>query len=203
MGLPTEFIGFKGCWRISGSSDVKVRQQCSQVVLGLWSALPGVLNVLPAAPWCTWRPLHRSSQLQDLTTLGFWSNNSQILPETKIHFADVLFSTKAIHIIFVSIPCCCSPSSSKYITFLLHPKFNLQLGDIGLHHYQISHLEPVNIGIQFHPFARYELVVNWRSAFSIMIPVIKLGVSVFIGPKKIEDVRNEIGAIHNWNDSIT
>jgi len=46
----------------------------SQVLPGLWSALPG-------APRYTWRPLHRSSKLRDLTTLGFWSDNSQTLPE--------------------------------------------------------------------------------------------------------------------------
>jgi len=58
-------------------------------------ALSGLLSVLPGAHWlvvgasrfdastprCTWRPLHWSSQLRDMTIMGFWSDNSQILPE--------------------------------------------------------------------------------------------------------------------------
>ena len=53
----------------------------SRVLPGLSSALPGFSPALQVAPRCTWRPLHRSSQLWDLTTLGFWSDNSQPLPE--------------------------------------------------------------------------------------------------------------------------
>jgi len=55
--------------------------QCTQVLRSLFLPLPDSLPALPGAPRCTWRPLHRSSQLWDLTTLGFRSNNSQILPE--------------------------------------------------------------------------------------------------------------------------
>jgi len=53
----------------------------SQVLPGLWSALPDLSPALLGAPRCTWRPLHQSSKLWDLTTLGFWSDNSQTLPE--------------------------------------------------------------------------------------------------------------------------
>jgi len=53
----------------------------SQVLQGLWSALPALSPAVPGAPRCTWRPLHRSSKLWDLTTLGFWSDNSLTLPE--------------------------------------------------------------------------------------------------------------------------
>jgi len=52
-----------------------------QVLLGLWSALPDVSPALPVACGYTWRLLHRSSKLRDLTTLGFRSDNSQPLPE--------------------------------------------------------------------------------------------------------------------------
>jgi len=43
--------------------------------------LPGLLLVLPAVPRSTWRPLHQSNQPWDITSLGFYSDNSQILPE--------------------------------------------------------------------------------------------------------------------------
>jgi len=55
--------------------------QCSQVIPGFCSALPGAAR-------STWRPLYWSSNLWDLTTLGFCSDNSQTLPVTKIHIAD-------------------------------------------------------------------------------------------------------------------
>jgi len=45
-----------------------------------------------SASRCTWKPLHPSSQLWDLTTLGFLSNNSEMLqeaPSDEIHCADV------------------------------------------------------------------------------------------------------------------
>jgi len=55
--------------------------QCSQVLLGFCSLLWDVSLALPGAPWCTWRPLHWSSKLWVLTTLQFWSDNSQTLLE--------------------------------------------------------------------------------------------------------------------------
>ena len=48
---------------------------------GVWLSLPGLSPALLGAPRRTWRPLHRSSKLWDLTTLGFWSDNSQTLQE--------------------------------------------------------------------------------------------------------------------------
>jgi len=56
-------------------------QWSSRVLPGLWLALPDLLPVLLGALRCTWRPLHKSSNLWDMTTLGFWSDNSQTLPE--------------------------------------------------------------------------------------------------------------------------
>ena len=81
-------------------------QNLLSVPPALLSTLPDLLLALPGdfrwtpdllyphiyfaiAPRCTWRPLHQSSQLWALTTLGFWSNNSQTLPVTNIPFADV------------------------------------------------------------------------------------------------------------------
>jgi hypothetical protein len=48
---------------------------------GLWLALPGLWLALPSGPRCIWRPQHRWNILWDFTTLGFWSDNSQRLPE--------------------------------------------------------------------------------------------------------------------------
>jgi len=41
----------------------------------------GPCRVVASASRSTWRPLHWSSQLWDLITLGLWSDNSQTLPE--------------------------------------------------------------------------------------------------------------------------
>jgi len=41
---------------------------------------------LPGTPRCTWRPLHRTSQLWDLTTLGFLSDTSQTLLQAPSDF---------------------------------------------------------------------------------------------------------------------
>jgi len=50
---------------------------CSQVLPGLWKVLPDKsLALLCTSRWA-WRPLHQSSILWDLTTLGFWSDYSQ------------------------------------------------------------------------------------------------------------------------------
>jgi len=102
MRIQTEYTSFESCWMISSSYDFQAHQQCSlrrccffQTALqwfellpdlspalqGLWSALPVLLPALPGAPMWTLRPLGRSSKLWDLTTLGFWSDNSQTLPE--------------------------------------------------------------------------------------------------------------------------
>jgi hypothetical protein len=55
--------------------------RCSHVLPGLSSTHLGLSPAHPCAPRCTWRPLHRSSKLWDLPTLGFSSDNSQTLPE--------------------------------------------------------------------------------------------------------------------------
>jgi len=38
-------------------------------------------QIFAGAPRCSWRPLHQSSTLRDSTTLRFWSDNSETLPE--------------------------------------------------------------------------------------------------------------------------
>jgi len=89
-------MSFKNCWTISSTYDFQAHQQCPQrrccfsqtalqwfeVLPGFLSALPVLSPALPGAPRCTWRPLHWSSQLWDLTTLEFWSDNSETLLET-------------------------------------------------------------------------------------------------------------------------
>jgi len=54
---------------------------CSQVLPWLLPDLPCPPGFVASAPKCTWRPLHQSSTLRDLTTLVFWSDNFQTLPE--------------------------------------------------------------------------------------------------------------------------
>jgi len=54
---------------------------CSQVLPGMSSALTFLSLAHPGALRCTWRPLCQSSQLWDLTTQRFWSDNSPTLPE--------------------------------------------------------------------------------------------------------------------------
>jgi len=64
--------------------DSRCSQACrwrSQACSQRSQMLPGLSSALPGAPRCTWRPLHRSSKVWNLTTLGFWSDNSQTLPE--------------------------------------------------------------------------------------------------------------------------
>jgi len=54
---------------------------CSTVIRGAPRLVACAPGLVVGAPRCTWWPLHRSSELWDLTTLGFWSDNSQTLPE--------------------------------------------------------------------------------------------------------------------------
>jgi len=54
---------------------------CSQMLLGWWWALWDLLPAHPGALRCTWRLLNWSSKLWNMTTLVFWSDNSQTLPE--------------------------------------------------------------------------------------------------------------------------
>jgi len=64
--------------------DVRCYQVCcrgSQAGRRHSHVLPGLSLALLGAPRCTRWPLNRSSKLRDLTTLGFWSNNSRTLPE--------------------------------------------------------------------------------------------------------------------------
>jgi hypothetical protein len=109
MRIQTEHMSFKNCWTISSSYDFQALQEPSQrrwwysqtalpwfdmlpgllsalpsfwsTLRGFWSALPGLTPVLPSAARCTRRPLLPFSKLWDLTTLRFWSDNSQTLPE--------------------------------------------------------------------------------------------------------------------------
>jgi hypothetical protein len=67
------------------SSDSTYSQACgphSQVLLRLSLVLLYPRRFVASVPRCTRRPLHRCSQLRDLTTLGFWSDNPQIHPNT-------------------------------------------------------------------------------------------------------------------------
>jgi len=47
----------------------------------LSSAQPCVSSAIPGAPRVSWQPHSQSSQLWGFTTLGSWSDNSQILPQ--------------------------------------------------------------------------------------------------------------------------
>ena len=80
-------------------SDSWCSQGChrrSQVLPDLLSALTGLLPASPGGPRCTLRPLCWSSQLWDLTTLGFWSDNSQTLPEAPCHIISFCWWNQAI-----------------------------------------------------------------------------------------------------------
>lgn len=95
------------------------------VLPGLSSLLPGLLLAHQGTPWmlqqihyscrffaCTFRYtrwlLHWSTQLCNLTSLEFWSNHFQILPVTKIHFADVVkywYNTQILQIYYLGVIC--------------------------------------------------------------------------------------------------
>jgi len=65
-------------------SQCRQYQACHQFfqrLPGRSLGLPGIWQALPCVPRCRWRPMHWFCQLWDLITLGFWSNNSQILPD--------------------------------------------------------------------------------------------------------------------------
>jgi len=62
--------------------------RCSQMLPWLSPDLLSRNRFSTCASTCTWRPLHWSSKLWDLTTMRFWSANSQTVPETKIHNPD-------------------------------------------------------------------------------------------------------------------
>jgi len=62
MRIQTECISFEYRWMISSSFDFQAHQQHSQRRCYSQTALQW-FNVLPGAPRCTWRPLHRSSKL--------------------------------------------------------------------------------------------------------------------------------------------
>jgi hypothetical protein len=88
MRIQSKYMSFNNCWNICSSYDFQVdqqrsqRRQCfSQTVLLWFQVLPVLSSALPGAARCVWRPLQQSSQLWDLTTLVFRSDNSQILPE--------------------------------------------------------------------------------------------------------------------------
>jgi len=53
----------------------------SQVVPGLWPDILCVPRIVVGALRYTWTPQHQFCNLWDSTTLGFWSDNSLILPE--------------------------------------------------------------------------------------------------------------------------
>jgi len=122
MKIQTEYISFNNRRTICCSYDFKAHQQCSQRYFPrlLYSdstcsqfcsrhsqacgrhsqacgwrsqVLPGLWLAIPSAPWCTWGPLHRYSKLWDLTTLGFWSDNSQTLLEAPSDKYILLMST--------------------------------------------------------------------------------------------------------------
>jgi len=73
-------------------SDLRCFQTCGQHSMVLPWFSPELLCpcvLFPSTPRCTSRPLHWSSQLWDLSTVGFWSDIFQWLRETKFHFSDV------------------------------------------------------------------------------------------------------------------
>jgi len=67
---------------------------CFQVLSGLSLVLLGAhlivyrpsisTSICPWCPRCIWKSLQQTSTLWNLTTPGFWSDNFQKLPETKI-----------------------------------------------------------------------------------------------------------------------
>ena len=67
-------------------SNARCSQAChlwSQVLPWLSLDFQYAHRVVTSAPRYTWRPMHLSSQLWDLTTLGFWSDIFQTLPESR------------------------------------------------------------------------------------------------------------------------
>jgi len=85
-------------WRCSQSGH-RCAQACGwhsqhscrrfEVLQALSLLPPGLSTALPAAPRCTWRLRPWSSQLLDLITLRFWSDNFQIISEIDMYIADV------------------------------------------------------------------------------------------------------------------
>jgi hypothetical protein len=65
-----------------------------------------------------------------------------------------------------TFPSSYSPFSSEYIILCLKPLLDWHQADIQLCIGQISKIEPIDIGIQFTPFAKFKVPVNPRCSFN-------------------------------------